>query len=112
MLSAKLTNQERKAIYRRDGFRCALCADCHAAAHGMNLRDWLDVTQETIDQAIEEYLSDLYAEQGEIWNPYRNPLTKRPNLDDPNIWCPICTNGPHGTRKCPGGTPFCAQWAP
>lgn len=141
MLSAKLTNAQRKAIYRRDGFRCALCdstkyiqlhhiisrgaggsdhphnlitlcSDCHAAAHGMMLREWPDVTEETMEQAIVEYMSDLYAEQGHVWNPYRNPLTKRPNLDDPNIWCPICTNGPHGTRKCPGGTPFCAQWAP
>ena len=43
----------------------------------MNLRDWPDVTQETIEQAIVEYLSDLYAEQGEVWNPYRNPLAKR-----------------------------------
>ena len=25
MLSAKLTNAQRKAIYRRDGYRCALC---------------------------------------------------------------------------------------
>ena len=67
MLSAKLTNQERKAIYRRDGYRCALCdstrflqihhvvprgpggtdsphnlitlcSDCHALAHGTSLR--------------------------------------------------------------------------
>ena len=63
MLSAKITNETRKAVYRRDGFRCALCDDtrglqihhvvrrsqggtdfphnlitlcwrCHAAAHG------------------------------------------------------------------------------
>ena len=25
MIDAKLTNAQRKAIYRRDGFRCALC---------------------------------------------------------------------------------------
>lgn len=109
MLSAKLTNQERKAIYRRDGFRCALCdstkyiqihhyisrgaggtnhphnlitlcSDCHAAAHGIFLQDWTDVTQEHIDQAIVEYLSDLYAEQGKIWNPYRNEYAKRAPL--------------------------------
>lgn len=97
MISAKLTNAERKAIYRRDGYTCALCgstkylqihhyihrgqggsnsphnlitlcADCHALAHGTNLRDWQDVTQDDIEQAIVEYLSDYYA--GE-WNPYR-----------------------------------------
>ena len=63
---AKLTNSQRKAIYRRDGFQCAvcgstrflqihhyihrgqggndtphnlitLCSDCHALAHGINL---------------------------------------------------------------------------
>ena len=109
MLSAKLTNAQRKAIYRRDGFRCALCdstkyiqlhhiisrgsggtdhphnlitlcADCHAAAHGMMLRDWPDVTEETMEQAIAEYMSDLYAEQGHVWNPYRNGLAKRAPL--------------------------------
>ena len=109
MLSAKLTNAQRKAIYRRDGYRCALCdstkyiqihhiiprgsggtdhphnliclcADCHAAAHGMMLGDWQDVTQETMEQAIVEYMSDLYAEEGHIWNPYRNPRAKRAPL--------------------------------
>lgn len=106
MTTNTLTKKDRKAIYARDGYRCALCdstkyiqihhyltrgaggtnhphnlitlcADCHAAAHGMILRDWPDTTKETIEQAIVEYLSDLYAEQGEVWNPYRNPLTKR-----------------------------------
>lgn len=96
MLSAKLSNQERRAIYRRDGFRCALCdgtrylqihhhvprseggtnshhnlitlcADCHALAHGTNLRDWQDVTQEDIQQACCEYLADFYAPG---WNPW------------------------------------------
>ena len=102
MTTNTLTKKDRKAIYARDGYRCALCdstkyiqihhyltrgaggtnhphnlitlcADCHAAAHGMILRDWPDTTKETIEQAIVEYLSDLYAEQGEVWNPYRNP---------------------------------------
>ena len=105
MLSAKLTNQERKAIYRREGYRCALCdstrylqihhvisrgsggtnhphnliclcSDCHALAHGINLNDW-PATQEDVEQAIVEYLSDLYAEEGEVWNPYRNPYAKQ-----------------------------------
>ena len=105
MLSAKLTNQERKAIYRREGYRCALCdstkylqihhvvsrgsggtdhphnlvclcADCHAMVHGINLNDW-PTTPEDVEQAIVEYLSDLYAEEGEVWNPYRNPYAKQ-----------------------------------
>lgn len=105
MIKNILTNTERKAIYRRDGFRCALCdstkyiqihhyihrsvggtnhphnlitlcADCHAAAHGTILNDWA-ATQEQMEQAIVEYLSDLYAEQGHIWNPYRNPYAKQ-----------------------------------
>lgn len=96
MLSAKLTNQERRAIYRRDSFRCALCdstrflqihhyiprgrggtnsphnlitlcSDCHALAHGTNLRDWQDMTQEDIEQACCEYLADYYAPG---WNPW------------------------------------------
>ena len=112
MLSAKLTNAQRKAIYRRDGYRCALCdstkyiqlhhiitrgqggtnhphnlitlcADCHAAAHGMLLREWPDVTAETMEQAIVEYMADLYAEEGEIWNPWRNPYAKKPE------WVPL-----------------------
>lgn len=109
MTKNNITNQERKAVYRRDGYRCALCdstkyiqlhhiisrgaggtnhphnlvtlcADCHAAAHGMMLRDWQDVTEETMEQAIVEYMSDLYAEQGHVWNPYRNPLGKQAPL--------------------------------
>ena len=96
MLSANLTNETRKSIYRRDGYRCALCdstrflqihhvvpcgkggtnsphnliclcSDFHALAHGTNLRDWQDVTQEDIEQACCEYLADYYAP---AWNPW------------------------------------------
>lgn len=99
MLSAKITNKERKAIYRRDGYRCALCdstrflqihhvvprgqggtnsphnlitlcSDCHALAHGTNLRDWQDVTQEDIEHACVEYLADYYAGEGYLWSPW------------------------------------------
>ena len=109
MTKNNLTNAQRKAIYARDGYRCALCdstkyiqihhyitrgaggtnhphnlvtlcADCHAAAHGMMLQDWQDVTPETIEQAIVEYMSDLYANEGHIWNPYRNPYGKQAPL--------------------------------
>lgn len=100
MLSAKLTNKERRAIYKRDGWRCALCdstrylqihhniprgeggtnsphnlitlcADCHALAHGTRLRDWQDVAQEDIEQGCTEYLADFYA-------PCWDPWTDRP----------------------------------
>ena len=69
MISANVNYNIRKAVYRRDGYRCALCdstrylqihhiiprgqggpkdnpenmitlcADCHALAHGIDLRD-------------------------------------------------------------------------
>ena len=101
MISAGITSAQRKAIYRREGWRCALCdstkylqihhiirrsqgggnhphnlialcSDCHALAHGTNLRDWQDVTQEDIQQACCEYLADFYAPG---WNPWAaNPL--------------------------------------
>lgn len=99
MLSANLTKAQRKAIYRRDGYRCALCdstkylqlhhviprgeggpdtahnlitlcSDCHAMAHGINLRGWADMDQETICQNIVEYLADFYACEGILWNPW------------------------------------------
>lgn len=102
MLNANIPNSTRKAVYRRDGYRCALCdstkylqvhhavkrslggtdrpenlitlcADCHALAHGMNLRDVVDMDQETIEQAIVEYLADYYAgHTGKCWNPWRD----------------------------------------
>lgn len=115
-MTANIDNKLRKAIYRRDGFRCALCDStdglqihhveprgrggsrtnphnlitlcwrCHAAAHGsvMFLDDYAAVAavteHMTVDQAIAalqehmelaciEYVSDYYAEQGEIWYP-------------------------------------------
>ena len=100
MIGANISNSVRKAIYRREGYRCALCdstkylqihhvvkrslggtnsphnliclcSDCHALAHGMDLRGLADVERDRqIDQAIVEYLADHYAEQGIIWNPW------------------------------------------
>lgn len=96
MISAKIPNEVRKGIYRREGYQCAicsstkylqihhcikrsqggsnhphnlicLCADCHALAHGINLNDW-DATKEDMEQAITEYLADMYLED---WNPWR-----------------------------------------
>ena len=92
----KLTNEQRKAIYRRDGFRCALCDGtqylqvhhyikrsdggsnsphnmitlchcCQALAHGIPMLD-MKVTAQDMEQYIVEYLADMYP--GE-WNPYR-----------------------------------------
>lgn len=105
MISANLTNAKRKAIYRREGFRCALCdstryiqihhiiarghggpntpqnliclcSDCHALAHGLDLRGLADVERDRpVDQAIVEYMADLYAENGIVWNPWdKNPI--------------------------------------
>lgn len=90
-----MTNQLRKAIYRRDGFGCALCdctktlqvhhyiprgkggndsphnlialcMYCHALAHGNDLND-AGMTEDDAELAIVEYLSDMYAPD---WNPY------------------------------------------
>lgn len=112
-LSASIPTETRLAVYRRDGFRCALCDDvrglqihhavhrsrggsddpmnlitlcwrCHAEAHGTFLPErhpTLPQTPEELylfrrglmddfDTMIVEYLSDLYAEDGEIWYPF------------------------------------------
>ena len=95
---AKLSNTVRKSVYRRDGFQCAicgstrylqihhyirrgwggsddpmnlitLCSDCHALAHGINLLNYPDLAQRDIEQAIVEYLADLYLEN---WWPWRS----------------------------------------
>ena len=92
----KLTNAQRKAIYRRDGYQCALCgstrhlqihhyiprgkggrdipqnlitlcSDCHALVHGFNAHDYPDMTPESVEQAIVEYLADYYAPD---WYPW------------------------------------------
>lgn len=97
MISANISKETRKAVYLRDGYTCALCgstkymqvhhcikrseggtnspenliclcADCHALAHGINLNDWQDITQEDVQQAIVEYLADYYAPD---WNPWK-----------------------------------------
>ncbi len=95
---ANLSNKERKAIYRRDGFQCAvcgsgrylqihhyiprgkhgsdsphnlitLCSDCHALAHGINLVGHVDLTQADMEQNIVEYLADMYAPNWDPWGP-------------------------------------------
>lgn len=97
-MNANLTNAQRKAVYRRDGFQCAvcgssrylqihhyiprgkrgtdsphnlitLCSDCHAMAHGINLLGYPDLTQEDIELRILEYLADMYAPDWDPWGP-------------------------------------------
>lgn len=99
MLTANIPNNIRKAVYRRDGYRCALCDStkglqihhyvhrseggsnqpqnlitlcwkCHAVAHGTQMPDYPEyVDREFIEQAACEYLSDLYAGD---WYPFGN----------------------------------------
>lgn len=91
-----IPNEIRKQVYRRDGYRCALCdstkyiqihhyiprgkggsnslhnlitlcSDCHAQAHGIEVYKNL-ATAEDMEQYIVEYLEDIYVNE---WNPYR-----------------------------------------
>ena len=94
---AKLSSSQRKAIYRRDGFQCAVCGStrylqihhyihrgqggndsphnlitlcqvCHMQAHGDNLKG-MPFTQADVEQACVEYLADTYAP---VWWPWRD----------------------------------------
>lgn len=63
-----------------------LCWRCHSAAHGsvyqldayafavindgMNIDEKVQAMREYVEQACVEYVSDYYAEQGEIWYPF------------------------------------------
>lgn len=100
-MTANIDKKLRNKVYRRDGYRCALCdstryiqihhviprgkggpntehnlvtlcSDCHALAHGMDLRGW-GAKKEDVEQAVVECLADLYAEEGIIWNPWGGP---------------------------------------
>jgi len=100
MISANLTNDVRKAIYRRDGYACALCGDtrrlqihhvvprsrgggdshhnliclcavCHALAHGTALQETY-LTKDDVELACVEYVSDMYAGD---WYPFSWPET-------------------------------------
>lgn len=96
MLSANIDRETRKAVYRRDGYRCALCCStrylqihhaiprsqggsnspmnlitlcnvCHMQAHGDNL-EGMPFTQKDVMRACVEYVADWYAPQ---WWPWR-----------------------------------------
>ena len=99
MLSAKLTNDVRKAVYRRDHYRCALCDQdrgiqvhhvirrsqggtnhpqnlitlcwrCHAVAHGTRMPEYGNMEPAEVCQACVEYVADYYTDLGYIWNPW------------------------------------------
>ena len=102
MISANIDRATRKAVYERDGYRCALCDSsrylqihhaiprgrggdrvsphnlitlcmvCHMQAHGDNL-EGMPFTQADVDQAIVEYLADMYAPAGWPWRDGYNP---------------------------------------
>jgi len=94
-MTARIPSHIRREVYRRDGYRCALCDSsrhlqvhhaiprgkggsnsiqnlitlcdrCHAAAHGLDLDD-TGITAEEMEQLIVEYLSDYYEE---AWAPH------------------------------------------
>lgn len=114
-MNAGISREMRKAVYKRDGWRCAvcdateglqihhikprgkgganhpmnlvtLCWRCHAATHGSIMGDEYttaagcekgmtpeDVRREVMfymELEITRYISDYYAEQGEIWYPW------------------------------------------
>lgn len=98
MLGANISKDTRRRVYRRDGYRCALCDDprrlqihhvifrsqggleteqnlitlcprCHALCHGTDI-DRLGKSMEEMAQYCIEYLSDIYACEGIIWNPW------------------------------------------
>jgi len=97
-LASGASKELRKRVYKRDGYRCSLCDDprrlqihhvitrgaggpttemncitlcprCHALCHGIDI-DRLYRTVEDMEQACVEYLSDLYANEGMVWNPW------------------------------------------
>jgi hypothetical protein len=105
MIGANITNETRKAVYRRENFRCALCDGeaglqihhviprgqggtdfphnlialcwrCHATAHGTHLPEYDGVTSMDIAQACVEYLSDYYADLGLVWNPWEKQMRR------------------------------------
>lgn len=99
-MGANIPNATRQMVYQRDGYRCALCDDrrglqihhvvkrsqggtnlehnlitlcwkCHAVAHGTAMPEYPDyMTAKELNHACVEYLSDLYADEGILWNPW------------------------------------------
>ena len=99
MIGAGLNNETRKAVYRRDGWRCAicdspkyiqihhcvkrsqggtnnmdnlitLCADCHALAHGTILNDRVEELMNP--NAMEQAIIEYLADYyAPDWNPWK-----------------------------------------
>lgn len=94
-MTARIPNHVRREVYRRDGWRCALCDcsrylqihhviprgkggsnavqnlitlcdRCHAAAHGLDLDD-TGITAADMEQLCLEYVQDYYVDG---WYPY------------------------------------------
>lgn len=105
--NANISNLVRKEVYRRDGFRCALCDDvrglqihhavrrsqggtdyphnlitlcwrCHAVAHGTRLPEYGNMEPAEVCQACVEYLADYYVDEGLVWNPWEEDMQKLP----------------------------------
>lgn len=101
LMSSGVNNAQRKRIYRREGFSCALCEGtdgmqihhiiprkkrgtnldenliclcrfCHSLAHGVKLRDYCDMDTVGIEEMMWEYMADYYIDIGFIWNPWGN----------------------------------------
>lgn len=100
----KTDGETRKKVYRREHFACALCGNveglqvhhiihrsqgganaphnlialcwrCHAIAHGTRFPE-LDMTERDMEQEIDEYMADLYACMGLLWNPWAKRLDR------------------------------------
>ena len=104
MISAKLTNEKRRAVYARDGYRCALCDNtrylqihhvvprgeggsnrpdnlitlcsvCHAHVHGV-VPDNCSITPDELASMCLEYVADYYAPNWNPWAVGREPWAK------------------------------------
>ena len=102
MINASISKKKRKAVYARDGYRCALCdgstglqihhaiprgqggsdslhnlitlcAKCHAEVHGVIPYD-MEITPEELGQYCIEYLADMYAPNWNPWKPGEVPF--------------------------------------
>lgn len=102
MIGAGIDKKVRAQVYKRDGYRCALCDDprrlqvhhikgrgvggrdwemnlitlcpvCHALAHGAQIAD-VFLRKTDMEQAITEYMADLYACEGLVWNPWNQAV--------------------------------------
>lgn len=103
-MTANISNATRKAVYRRDNYRCALCDSnrglqvhhvvrrsqggtdfphnlvtlcwrCHAVAHGTRLPEYDFMEPAEICQACVEYVADYYADEGLLWNPWAKEMS-------------------------------------